>query len=145
MTTRKSTPKGAPKPSVPKDFPLWRHPPGGWHKKIRGKAHYFGRDPQEALDEWLRVKDALLAGKVPPPKAEGVELRDVANAFLTAQQRKLDTRELSPHSFAGYYRTCKRMVKLFGASCPVVSLGPDDFSRLRCEFTKPLDPFRSAS
>lgn len=50
------------------DFPLWLHPSRRWCKKLRGRVHYFGRDRQAALNEWLRVKVHLLAGTKPPPQ-----------------------------------------------------------------------------
>ncbi|MBS0201248.1 MAG: hypothetical protein JSS49_00005 [Planctomycetes bacterium] len=56
------------KPAKPHpDFPLFPHATKRWAKKIRGEFHFFGpwRDPQGALEEWLRVKDDLLAGRKP--------------------------------------------------------------------------------
>jgi hypothetical protein len=54
------------KPS--KDFPLTPHPSGRWCRRAKGIAHYVDRieKPQSALDEWLRVKDHLLAGHTLP-------------------------------------------------------------------------------
>ena len=52
------------KPSKPRpDFPLYRHASGQWAKKIRGKVHYFGTEPQGALESYLaRKRRAYLLG-----------------------------------------------------------------------------------
>src|SRR5947208_8957159 len=83
------------KPAKPHpDFPLFPHATKRWAKKIRGEFHFFGpwRDPQGALEEWLRVKDELLAGRKPRPKnnegAVTVEL--VVNSLLTHKERLRD-------------------------------------------------------
>src|SRR4029434_4183697 len=70
-------------------FPLCRHPAGYWAKKVRGKVHYFGKiadDPkgQAALLEWDRVKEALLAGRAPRPKVEGVTVGELCDRFMQA-------------------------------------------------------------
>ena len=72
MPRLKSTRKRpAGKPAKPDPaFPLWPHPSGRWCKKVRGRAHYFGKvadDPQGqgALARRLEVKDDLLAGRTP--------------------------------------------------------------------------------
>ncbi len=66
------------KPTKPsKDYPLYAHNCGRWAKKVRGKLHYFARwdDPQGALEQWLAVKDDLLAGVVFQLKWHKVEGR----------------------------------------------------------------------
>jgi hypothetical protein len=47
------------------------HSSGRWCHKSRQRQHYFGRDKETALQEWLRVKDQLLRGRERPPKASG--------------------------------------------------------------------------
>ena len=61
-----------------KDFPLSIHKGSGyWCKKVRGRVFYFGKvsdDPKgvKALDEWLRVRDDLIAGREPRANTDGL-------------------------------------------------------------------------
>ena len=61
-----------------RDFPLWLHPSGRWCRKIKGTAYYFGRDRDAALEEWLRVKDDLLAGRERPVAGGGLTVADLS-------------------------------------------------------------------
>src|SRR5436190_24226867 len=100
------------------DFPLFLHATGRWAKKIRGVFHFFGpwRDAQGALEEWLRAKDDLLAGRKPRPKnnegAVTVEL--VVNAFLTHKERLRDNGEIQPRTFTELNATGVRIAEAFG-------------------------------
>ena len=57
------------KPAKPyPEFPLYPHPAGYWAKKIRGRMYYFGPwedGPDAALDEYMKRKDDLHAGRTP--------------------------------------------------------------------------------
>lgn len=66
---KKASAAGKPSPH----FPLPPHPTGRCGKKVRGTLHYFGttgEDPkgEKAIEEWLRLKDCLLAGGPRPPE-----------------------------------------------------------------------------
>lgn len=96
MSDPHSTPAAATgkpvKPSKPyPDFPLTAHPVGQWCKKIRGKLYYFGPwgDPDGALDNYLKQKDELHAGRKSRPDPGTLSVKDVANAFLNAVQSAL--------------------------------------------------------
>src|SRR5438874_7865903 len=106
MSDNDSTRAAAPdKPAKPyPEFPLTAHPAGRWCKKIRGKQHYFGpwSDPDGALAKYLDQKDALHAGRKPRPEPDALTVKDVANAFLNAKKAKLDSGELSAHTWANY-------------------------------------------
>jgi hypothetical protein len=87
LTPRKHRrPKKPTKPYA--SFPLTPHNNGQWCKKIRGTVHFFGvwEDPDAALQNYLRVAEALHAGR--KPRAESVPtnaltVKDVCNHFLT--------------------------------------------------------------
>jgi len=124
------------------DFPLFPLGPADepdrhrWAKKVRGRLEYFGKvagDPkgQAALAEWVRVKDALLAGKPRPPKDDQrLTLRQLCNRFLTSKRTDVDLGKLSPRTFAEYSRTTDILVEAFGRDQAVLDLGPEDFESL---------------
>jgi hypothetical protein len=127
---------GSRKPDKPRkphpDFPLFPHATKRWAKKIRGTFHFFGpwRDPQGALEEWLRVKDELLAGRKPRPKNnEGcVTVELVVNAFLTHKERLRDDRDIQPRTFTELKTTGVRIADAFGKQRLASDLQPSDFA-----------------
>jgi integrase len=128
------------KPRTPHpDFPLYPHPSGQWAKKVNGKTHYFGTDPDAALAKWLREKDDLLAGRE-PSKGEGLTIRQLANRFLTSKQRLVDSGELTTQTWQDYHKTCARIIQAFGPSRLVATLRPADFEKLRANAARPYGP-----
>ena len=114
-STRKSQTS---KPDKPYDgFPLTTHPTGRCCKKIRGRLYYFGpwSDTQGALERLNREWPCLSEGRTPPPAdtGDGCTMRDLCNAFLTSKRNRLDTGELSSHTFAKYYETCELLIRHF--------------------------------
>jgi integrase len=145
MTKVNSTPsRRARKPIKPKkphkDFPLFPHATRRWAKKIRGKLWYFGawEDPQGALERWLAQKDDLLAGRIPRDRVSktGVTLRELCNKFLTTKTLKVESGELSPHSFRDYHATCARLIDALGAGRLLIDIEPEDFEKLRAAMAK---------
>lgn len=127
-----------------KDFPLSIHKGSGyWCKKVRGRVYYFGKvedDPkgQSALEEWLKIKDDLLAGRTPRKKNGDLTVAQLCNAFLTSKADARDSGELSPRTFETYYRTCGLLVKHLGKGRLVSDLHPEDFAALRKCLSKRL-------
>lgn len=130
------------KPAKPRpDFPLFPHASGRWAKKIRGRFFYFGKvadDPkgEAGLDKWLEQRDDLLAGRTPRTAGDGLTVEDLCDHFLNHKRHLIDTRELSPRTFADYFSTCDRLVKKFGLSRLVSDLRPVDFETLRISISK---------
>jgi integrase len=123
------------------DYPLFPHPNGCWCKKVRGEQHYFGTvaaDPKgkAALEEWLRVKDDLIAGREPRPKGDGMTVREMCDRFLVAKAKQRDTGELTPLSWSDYKRTSDRIVKYFGNNRIVTDLTAEDLQDLKTSFAK---------
>lgn len=114
------------------DFPLYAHRSGKWCIKIKGKSHYFGRwdNPDGALQEYLDVKDDLLAGR-PIIKTGGVTVRELCNRFLNSKQRQVDSGELKQDGWEDYYDACEKVIKVFGKGAKVANLRADDFEELR--------------
>ncbi len=126
------------KPKKPHpDFPLWLHCSGRWCKKVRGKRYYFGPedDPQAALEEWLRVKDDLIAGRKPRPAKDGFRICDLCNLFLEAKQGRIQTQ-----TWREYKRGAEDIVSAFGRNRLVDDLRPEDFKELRQRLTKGRRP-----
>lgn len=144
-STKRRTPKASPTKPYP-DFPLSIHKGRGyWCKKVKGTVYYFGKvadDPKgvAALEQWLREKDDLLAGRGRQPKADekALTVADLCNEFLTSKQKLRDRGEITPRTFKTYYVTCERLVEFFGRKKQVADLRPKAFSGLRDELGKTL-------
>lgn len=125
------------KPDRPrKDFPLGAASNGQWCKKIRGKIHYFGvwSNPAAAEDEYLRVKEYLQAGRLPPSKTQaGLTMLALTNEFMNAKRRQRDSSELSPRTFIDYHQACDSMLTHFGKTRLVEDIAPSDFESYRGE------------
>lgn len=133
--------KNAGKPAKPHpDFPLFPHATKRWAKKIRGEFHFFGpwRDPQGALEEWLRVKDDLLAGRKPRAKDDpgGPTVELVTNAYLTRKEQLRDSGDVSERTFQDAVKAGKRFAAEFGKSRVISDLQPDDFAAYRVKLAK---------
>jgi integrase len=127
---------GSARPAKPRpDFPLFAHATGRWTKKIRGKIHYFGpwSDPDGALDLYLKQKDAQYVGRKPRPDPEEEQpaaVKDVANAFLTHKQKRVEAGRLTTHTFANYKTAADELVPHMGKTRIAEDLNPQDFAGL---------------
>ncbi len=119
----------------PRDFPLYRHGTGQWAKKVRGRVHYFGTDPDAALEKWCKQKDDLLAGKE-PEDGDGLTVGRLANLFLASKQRLVDNGELAQRTWNDYKAITDRLVRVLGPGRLVANLRPADFEKLRADFAK---------
>jgi integrase len=121
-------------------FPLFQHATGQWAKKVNGRLHYFGKDKDKALAEWVRVKDALLAGRPRPAETTAdsklITVRELCNLFLEFKDGLVETGELERRSFADYQVECMRMIEILGSTTPVDVLDQADFRRLRLALSR---------
>jgi integrase len=139
------------------DYPLSPHGSGKWQKKINGETHYFGAWAkrvdgkleriegdgwQEALATYNRQADALHAGRTPRITADSLNVAELCNRFLTAKLRKMESRELSPRSFAEYRQATDLLISAFGKTRPVDDIAADDFESLRAGMAKRWGPAR---
>ncbi|MGD0898063.1 MAG: tyrosine-type recombinase/integrase [Thermoguttaceae bacterium] len=127
------------KPAKPRpDFPLFPHATGRWAKKIKGKLHYFGpwADPDAALARYVEERDDLYAGRKPRRKGVGLTVKDLINKFLIAKKARVDAGELALGTFGDQYKTCKRVLSVFGGDRLVDDLAADDFETLRAQIAK---------
>jgi integrase len=127
-------------------FPLWLHPLGYWAKKVRGKIHYFGKDQDKALAEWMRQKDDLLAGREPKSKAQaeaegtGLVVGKLCDDFLNWKRELLTTGELSQRTFTTYLQSCQRLSAALGKHKLVEELTAADFQSLRNALARDRSP-----
>ena len=130
----KSKPKSKPAKPHP-DYPLFAHSAGVWAKKIRGRLHYFGpwSDPQAALEKWLREKDYLLAGKIPPAEhdPDALTVGKMVNLCIESRDRKVQTGERSYHTVDKYKAVGREVIEHFGRTTIVETLTPADFAAFR--------------
>ncbi|HUP80592.1 MAG TPA: hypothetical protein VM260_18735, partial [Pirellula sp.] len=119
------------------DYPLTPHSGGYWVRKIKGKTHYIGArwaSPDEALTEWNRVKETLLAGLAPLPLEDTLTVKDALNHFLCDCKSKVARGDLVQRTYRDYVTVCKHTVKTLGANTAVMSLNSRHFAELRNSF-----------
>ncbi|MBX3420528.1 MAG: tyrosine-type recombinase/integrase [Pirellulaceae bacterium] len=123
---------GRAKPKVRKDFPLTWHPAGQWCKRVLGRLHYFGADPDRALQRWCDDKDDLLAGRKPRQRKRGSStLEEAVNLFLDHVEDQVERGEKSRRWYEDMCSTGKLLLAALGRSWAVESLTPEDFESLR--------------
>lgn len=129
--------KSRKKPLKPsKSFPLTAHNNGQWCKKIRGKIYFFGtwEEPQAALDNYLRIATDLHAGRQPRQSSlsgDEITVKDVCNHYLTYQQNRVDTGEITPQWFDDCRRTVEDFARFASSNRIVKNLRPTDFEEYR--------------
>lgn len=121
-----------------KDFPLTIHKGRGlWCKSIRGKRVYFEKvatdpDGRISLEQWLKWKDELLAGRPKPVDDAGqggLTVADLCNKYLEWKETLVDSGKLTRRYFDELQTTCKFFVDAVGRTLLVSSMGPSDFAR----------------
>lgn len=123
------------KPQKPNpDFPLFPHATKRWAKKVKGKMEYFGPwdDPEAALQEWYRVKDALLQGRPRPEhRPDAYAVADICDLFLKDRKTKLDAGSIRQRTWNEYKAVCEYLFQAFGKETYADDLTPQDFGHLR--------------
>ena len=83
-----------------------------------------------------RHEGRLVRGTDSPTQADGLNIRDLLNHFLTSKTRLRDTGSLTSRSFDDYYATCERIKAFFGLNRAAVDVSPTDFEAFRAEIAK---------
>lgn len=126
-----------PKPKVKKGFPLTWHPSGSWCKRVNGRLHYFGPDPDKALGRWFAAKDDLLAGRRPRVRQQGsYTLENAVNLYLDHVAEQVERGEKSDRWFEDLKTTGAMVLKALGGAWAVDQLTPEDFAILRRRVTE---------
>lgn len=149
------------KPKRPYDgFPLFPHASGRWARKLGTRIHYFGRwattvggklvvsadtdaTAAQAMRRFEHEWPYLKEGKTPPPMpAEGeaaptwFKMIDLCDGFLQDKLSKVESGELSLHSFAAYRTATDALMDHFGRNRRVDDLKPVDFEKFRAALAK---------
>ncbi len=137
------------KPQKPSGaFPLSPRADGRWCKKLKvrdgdgwtWRMFYFSGAADEALAEYTRVKDDLIAGHEAPPKDGSTDVGELVNKFLHAKREKLDCDELAARTWKRYAITGAMLIEFFGRAKSASSLRQEDFRRLRASMAKRWGP-----
>lgn len=123
------------RPEKPRpDFPLTPHPCGQWVKRINGKLRHFGpwRDPEGALKEYRRQRDALEGGG--ESTTGSITVSRLCDHFLHSRRQMADRGDLSERTWNDYFEAGKSLSAFFGPARTAMSLTPRDFSRFRESF-----------
>lgn len=144
-------PKKPAKPKKPYNSPLTVHPSGTWCKRIRGRLYHFGRwdrpdglGHDAALAKYLKHAANLHAGKgmepeaeeEPEPPVQKITMADLANEFLEAKEKLVETGDLSAGTWQEYKAGCIRLLEITGRQRIVESLRPSDFDDIRVGLAK---------
>lgn len=138
---------------VGKNYPLTPREDGRWAKRIGGKTIYFGRwkdptspghAPKVSPDEAKAMYDYFVVhGELPSDEIEEDEVVSVGylvDACLAAKQRDVDSGDLTRKTYHGYKSTWSRVARILGKNKPVEELVPDDFAKLRANYSdKPVE------
>lgn len=122
------------KPHRPDGFPLFPHATKRWAKKVKGRTEYFGPwdDPDGALQEWERVKEALLDGRPRPVKREGaMAVADICDEFLKHRKAKVKAGSLRQRTWDEYKAVCPYIFKAFGKERYADEIEPREFGYLK--------------
>lgn len=121
---------------------------GRWCKRVRGVLTHFGEIGgtfDQALADWLRVKDDLLAGRpvrrVPTGPRSDLTLKHVVDAFLSAWGDKVKDGSLKGTTFDDYYRALDEFGGALGFGRDPRTLTPEDFRAVRVMWAKRLGPW----
>ena len=90
--------------------------------------------------KYLDQKDDSLAGRTPRLGGDGLTRRDLANRFLTAKQRLVDSGDIVQRTFQDCYDVCERTIRFFGANRLVDDLSAEDFDQFRANIAKTHGP-----
>lgn len=126
------------KPSKPRaDWPLTANSNGQWSKKIRQKVYYFGvwEAPQEAMANYLAVKDELFAGRTPRNQSQAT-IETLVNAFVRTKTLMVDDGRLAQRTMEEYVAAIHRVCAAVPRTQPLEEVRPADFERLLASFPK---------
>ena len=81
----------------------------------------------------------------PRVSTDGLTIRQLLNAYLTAKQRQLDSGHIVARTFGDYRTCCKRIASFFGVNRLVDDLRADDFERLPADTHLESEGIQSSS
>jgi uncharacterized membrane protein len=91
-------------------------------------------DPQSAVDEYLRQKDDLQAGRsLGLRRDDRLALAELCNAFLERSEERVKAGDITPRTFADYPVVCAMMLQHFGRTTDRGKLHFEQFARFRSD------------
>ncbi len=116
----------------------WQHKASKlWCIKRRGKRYYLGRTPEQAIERYLKFRKRIELGlKIPEIDRDSemddlMTVKQLCNRFLTHQESRVRSKELSQRSFNDYLATCKAFCEHIGELSLVEELRSADFLSYR--------------
>ena len=141
------------KASRPVGCPIFPHRSGRWARKVQGgRFAYLGKVLPDgdyglasAMERWLREKDFLIAGRLPPSTADGLTVAGLCNSFLTSKLRAFQAGQIVERTFMDLHGVCDLLVGIFGRERPVASLTVADFDEARGKLPATWGPIRTGA
>lgn len=124
-------------PLVPKASPLKAAGNGMWVWRHNRRAHTFGSwkagiNHEDAIAEFLRQRDHILAGESPEPSGEAEHtVNDLVYEFLADFKQMVEDGRRDRTTLIAYTTTCDQMLDSLGETMPLRSLTPRHFRKLR--------------
>ncbi|MDO8943727.1 MAG: tyrosine-type recombinase/integrase, partial [Desulfobacterales bacterium] len=128
-----------PKSAPAKRCPLRRHRTGQWYKKIRGKFYYFGTHKQKALQAYYeQASDLHAPGEAPPAPVETsvLTLRTLCNLYLTHQESRVKSGEITAPHFATWHTELRAFAKYLGFARSVEEIVAMDLQKYRAKLIR---------
>ncbi len=118
----------------------WLHQSSGlWCVTRKGRRYYLGATEAEANQRATRYQKSIAQGLRIPELGQDPDgdhdtaptVKNVLLAFLAAQKRRVDSKDLTSRSLSQYARTCRDFGGFVGDDVWIAELTPDHFARFR--------------
>ena len=95
-----------------------------FYKTLRGKRHYFGGDPVEALRRYNEEWSYMVRGEATPEQGSQLTVDDLFNHYLTDKDKDLQARRITARTFRDMVDYLDWIAKQLGKTTLVCNLKP---------------------